>query len=381
MQPHRIIAVTTHNDKGGAHEALTRLCRMLRQRGHDVDLWYLYKRGNSSNPQFAGRFVLDRENPSLIDYMRILLRFAKILSKERPNALISFLPLANVLGQTLAWIIQIPVRIASQRNPVQTYSATMKFLDWYFGTCGSYTDNVVNSSDVRLSVSRYPWPYRTRTSTIYNGIEPTLNDGFDRKNSRKHFNIGRDEVALVSVGRLTKQKNHVLLIQILGALENFRLLIAGSGPELNKLRTEAYRMGVDSRVSFLGNLDRSEMNSLLQASDVFALPSIYEGQSNALLEAMSVGKPIVASDILSNRETLVDENCKAGFVLPITEPNLWIATLRELGGDISKRNEMARIAKERSQKFTLDRTCSGFEAIIEASSSKKRIRHHGVFQS
>ena len=65
----------------------------------------------------------------LFGYMSIIARLARMLFRERPSTLISFLPLANILGQTLAWINRIPVRIASQRNPVQTYSKTMQVLD------------------------------------------------------------------------------------------------------------------------------------------------------------------------------------------------------------------------------------------------------------
>ena len=68
---------------------------------------------------------------------------------------------------------------ASQRNPVQTYMQIMKVLDLYLEHV-SYTDNVVNSSDVLTSVSRHPWPYRLRTRLIYNGINPPSLDNWDR---------------------------------------------------------------------------------------------------------------------------------------------------------------------------------------------------------
>ena len=300
----KIVAVITHNDRGGAQEALTRLCRTLIDRGHTVTLWYLYKRGPFFDPGIPSRFVLEKEAPSTFDYGLIAVKLGRMLSQERPTAIISFLPSANVLTQTIGRFQRVPARIASQRNPVQTYSWPMQLLDWCFGTCGSYTRIVVNSSDVQSSVSGYPRAYRRRTQIIYNGVDATSFEGENKGEARSYFNMRDDEIALVSIGRLTRQKNLVLLVQILGALKNFRLFLAGSGPELPRLRTEAKRMGVADRVVFLGALAQPETKMLLSAADIFALPSLFEGQSNALLEAMCAGRPVVTNDIPSHRETL-----------------------------------------------------------------------------
>lgn len=360
----KIVAIITHNDRGGAQEALTRLCSGLYDRGHDVTLWYLYKQGDFVDAGLPSQFVLAKENLTLIDYGLIGFRLARMLTQTRPTVTISFLPLANTLAQTLAWAKSIPIRVASQRNPVQTYSRAMQLLDWYVGTCGSYTHNVVNSSDVRQSISGYPWPYRYRTSVIHNGIEPiSFGDGC-RKDARSHFKIEPSDVALISIGRLAKQKNQALLIQILGAIPNVKLLLAGSGPEMGRLLLEAERMGVAERVAFLGALGQSETKRLLNAADIFALPSLYEGQSNALLEAMSAGKAIVTSDIPSHRETLTSRGCHAGLLVPITDPDGWIRTLKDLSASRDKRIKLGQRAKKRAKDFSLDQMCSAFEALI-----------------
>jgi len=375
MRKQNIVAVITHNSQGGAQEALARLCKRLAQRDHNVTLWYLYKNGTRAPTDVSSQFVLETENPSFLDYLKIPFLLAKKLARHRPNVIISFLPLANVLTQSIGWVLRIPVRIASQRNPVQTYNRPMQLVDWYVGTIGCYTHNVLNSSDVRQSVNGYPWPYRFRTRIIHNGIEPTSFDKGRRAEARSHFQINASEVALVSIGRLTKQKNQAFLIQILGALDGFRLLLAGAGPELDRLRVEALRMGVADRVSFLGAIQQSDTKRLLFAADIFALPSLYEGQSNALLEAMSAGKPIVTNDIPSHRETLIDQHLEAGIVLPTTSPEQWISTLRELAQNRQKREQFGKLAQRRVQIFSLDRMCTAFERTIESSKSGGTKKH------
>lgn len=366
MQAQKITGVITHNDQGGAQEALSRLCRSMMKRGHDVSLCYLYKKGRGFDASIPHEFLLEKEQPSKVDYARAPFLLTKSLMRRRPDAIISFLPLANVVSQTIGSALRIPARIASQRNPVQTYSRFMKALDWYVGSIGCYTDNVLNSSDVEQSVQDYPWPYRYRTRVIPNGIDPFVELETSRHQARSRFLLDDGDIALVSIGRLAKQKNQAFLIQALGALKGFRLLLAGAGPDQAKLRLDAERMGVADRVSFLGVLGRSDVRCLLQAADIFALPSLYEGQSNALLEAMSAGKAIITSDIPSHRNTLIGPDMEAGFALPTTNPGQWIATLQDLAQDKDKRDAFGQRARRRVQEFSLDRMCSAFESVIEA---------------
>ena len=372
MQPkHRILTLITHNQMGGAQEALARLSQALEARGHDVELWYLYNREPAIAPKVRSQ-VLFGSSAGPLDYARIVFRLHAGLRRLKPDAVISFLPLANIVGQTLAWITGVPTRIASQRNPTETYGGIMRALDWYVGTCGSYTHNVGNSQDVLASTNAYPLPYRFRRLLVYNGIAAAP-PALTRAAARAAFGLKAEEIALVTVGRMTHQKNQAFLIQLLNKLDNFKLLICGDGEEKTSLIAESQNMGVENRIHFLGALRRNEVQSLLCAADIFTLPSIFEGQSNSLLEAMIAGLPIVVSDLDTHKETLGYGNDASGIILPLTEPDIWISTFNDLGSQPDRRRYYGRLASERAKLFSLEKMCVAFESMMSTTGSSELV--------
>ena len=117
---------------------------------------------------------------------------------------------------------------------------------------------------------------------------------------------------ITSVGRLMPPKGHGYLIaampHLVHQIDNVRLLLAGDGDLKESLEQLSLDLRVRDVISFLGS--RSDVPDILALSDVFVLPSISEGTSMALLEAMAGSKPIVATDIPGNRDVLRHEhNC------------------------------------------------------------------------
>lgn len=105
---------------------------------------------------------------------------------------------------------------------------------------------------------------------------------------------------IISASRLTERKGITYVIEAFRVFAqthaDVRLLIAGEGDALHTLQLQAKNSGVMDRISFLGAVPHAEMVQQYHASDVFVLPSMNEGMSNALLEAMSAGLAVVATD-------------------------------------------------------------------------------------
>ena len=123
---------------------------------------------------------------------------------------------------------------------------------------------------------------------------------------RSIFHLHKDEKIVISVGEMTANKNHRTIIKALtlSQLENVHYMIVGSGVCRPRLERYAARLNISDRVHFLGY--RSDIASLLHASDVFAFPSYREGLPVALMEAMAAGVPVVASRIRGNVDLIED---------------------------------------------------------------------------
>ena len=110
-----------------------------------------------------------------------------------------------------------------------------------------------------------------------------------------------------SVGRLVAVKNYGLLLQAVARLPaslNWRLLLIGDGPERANLEALAGSLAITERVTFAGHCD--DVPARLASMDIFVLPSISEGLSNTLLEAMAAGCAVIASDVGGNSEIVHD---------------------------------------------------------------------------
>jgi len=142
------------------------------------------------------------------------------------------------------------------------------------------------------------------------------------------------ERTVVYVGRLSPEKRPQDLIEIaryLGA--GTRLLIIGDGPMRGRLEATAAKLGLDGRVRFLGFVDEAHKASILDAADVFVMPSPTELQSIATLEAMAHGCAVVAADYETSAVPTWIRDSNAGLVYPPGDPGVAARTIDALLDD------------------------------------------------
>ncbi|OPZ18919.1 MAG: putative glycosyltransferase EpsF [candidate division BRC1 bacterium ADurb.BinA364] len=205
-----------------------------------------------------------------------------------------------------------------------------------------------------------------RVRVIYNGVDlDEFRPAADRAEAKRASGFDADSVVVLMAARLVTQKNP------LGFLEAARRLsprhaqalfaIAGGGPLEDELRRTASDAGMEGRFLLLGH--RDPMAAVYRAADVFVLPSYKEGFSNALIEAMACGLPVVAADVGGAREALAGS--AAGALVPAGDLD---ALEREIGAflsDSGKRRMAGEAARERSRRFSLERMIADVEALYD----------------
>lgn len=161
------------------------------------------------------------------------------------------------------------------------------------------------------------------------------------------------------IGRFTRQKNHVFLIDIFAQIkqkkENAVLLLIGQGELENEIRNKINEVGLENNVKFLGI--RKDIPALLSAMDVFVFPSLYEGMPNTVIEAQASGLPCVIADTIT-REAAITEIVK--FLPLSSQPETWA----EVALNISKMERKDTREEIIRNRYDIDSTVKEFVKLV-----------------
>jgi glycosyltransferase involved in cell wall biosynthesis len=168
-----------------------------------------------------------------------------------------------------------------------------------------------------------------------------------------------------------RSKNHRILLQTAARLRTrlpqFELVLVGDGPLRPELEREVEELGIGGLIQFLG--DRRDIPAILASLDVTVLPSASESLSNAILESMAAGVPVVANDVGGNRELIAEDR---GILLPPNDVEALVATLQRLAENPLLREALARNAKRFAlENFTIDQMRNKHEDLYTALLEKK----------
>lgn len=186
--------------------------------------------------------------------------------------------------------------------------------------CSRYTDVLItiNQEDYRNAQK-----FHAKKVEYVPGIgihtDEFRNAEVNRSNKRLEFGFLDEDFVFMSTGQVSVRKNHEIIIRALAKIENpkVKYLIVGFGELENQLRKLVIELGLDGRVVFAGY--RSDIKELLHSVDAYAFPSLQEGLPASLMEAMSVGLPVVCSRIRGNVDLI--ENGKGGFIYDCHDVN------------------------------------------------------------
>ncbi|MCB1671169.1 MAG: TIGR03088 family PEP-CTERM/XrtA system glycosyltransferase [Gammaproteobacteria bacterium] len=223
-----------------------------------------------------------------------------------------------------------------------------------------------------------------KVTQIYNGVDtrrfaPVPDDPTDVADLPEGFRRRSDRLVIGTVGRLAAVKDQRLLLEAMHRLlaerpelrDTLRLIIVGDGPEREALITRIEQLSLQDSVWLAG--DREDIPELLRALDLFALPSLAEGISNTILEAMASGLPVVASSVGGNPELVQEE--QTGLLFPAGDEEALTHALNRLIDDLPLRQAMGLAATAYIRRhFDWQRTVESYLAVYDALLYPETIR-------
>lgn len=281
------------------------------------------------------------------------------LNEARPDLVHAHLPSTGILARMVS---RAPV-IYTEHNVVSSYRQPTRLLNRL--TYGRNARLIAVSGAVADSVNSYPGP---DPIVVPNGVSVSVTDA-DRCAAREELGISATTLMIIHVGNIRPHKGHSNLIaataKLKGELDDFVVVSIGGEKhdgDLARIQAEAARAGVDDVFRALGR--RENALSFVAASDVMANPSDHEGLPLAILEAMSLGKPVVATAV--GGVPSVIESGVNGLLVPAADPDALADSLRELANDRELRSRLGGRARENAlAKHGLEAMVRTVEGIYE----------------
>jgi glycosyltransferase involved in cell wall biosynthesis len=371
----RILHIIPTLDRGGAEKQLVLLATRLPRDKFDVHVCTLTRSGPLSTRLGDARIPLHAVDKRWKIDPPAFWRLQRLIKGLRPSLVHTWLFAANCYGRQAALRSGVPHVVAGER-------CVDRWKVWHELAIDRHlarrTDRIVtNSSGVVDFYVGHGIPAE-KFAVIPNGIEPYATPvPKPRAQILDELGLPGNARLIGAVGRLWPQKGYKDLIWAAELLKVVRddthLVIIGDGPQYAQLLRWRDNLQIADRVHFLGH--RDDVPALLPHLTCFWLGSAYEGQSNAVMEAMNAGIPVIATDIPGNRDLVVPE--ETGFLFPVGDR----ATLARLTHRLLDDPTLAQRLSEASQRrmreqFSVDQMVQRHAALYErilAGDSRQRI--------
>ncbi|MGN0468976.1 MAG: glycosyltransferase [Acutalibacteraceae bacterium] len=298
------------------------------------------------------------------------IKLYKILKSEKIDVFHANMDLLNGLNMFAAYLARVPVRVCHSHNSssqyetqsgkhfaVRLYRAFMRKMIWTFSNrrlgCSQEAMDYLYSDR---------WKNDNNSKVIFNGVscENFCSMNKDQiQNKKKELGINEDNHLIIIVGRMAIQKNPHMSVEVVEKLSKIRkdinVIWVGSGELENEIKASVSEKGLDSIFKFLGA--RKDVNELLQCSEIFLMPSLFEGQPIALIEAQAANLNCFVSDTVTR-----SMDCGLCTFLNNKDSDLWAKTILDCMDGIVKKE----LDKDKLNKFDIVNTTKDLEKIYDS---------------
>ena len=356
---------------GGVEKRTLRLIKAILDNNSNIsiDLMLNQKKGellNSADDRVALYSIGFRNTNFLSSFIRL----KKLINNTAPDIIVAGLGQLSIITVIAKLIFKFKSKIILiQALPIYLANASLQVnIKRILGARIFYLhlDKIVTvSKGVESSVNEISGKLNKKTVTIYNPvIEPDILSKADEENHHPFFN--NNVQVIISVGRLTKEKDHETLIKAFALVKKdisreVKLIILGDGDKRPSLEKLIHKLSLTEDVSLPGFADNPY--SYMKRSSVFVLSSLWEGFGNVLVEAMALGVPVVSTNCESGPDEIL-ENGKIGeLVLVRDEVAMSKAIIKQL-----KAPDKPEILIKRASDFTVEKAAAEYIRVFSSLS-------------
>jgi glycosyltransferase involved in cell wall biosynthesis len=347
---------------GGAERQLSQLADELSLGGDNVSL------ATWASPEIVDRYPLStavrrfhlrKSEPRGGRIARTLttamswLRLVRLIRRLKPDAIVSFSDVSNILAVAAAKFVRRPVVVSIRTNPDAMYAIKP---NWRRRAIAAYRDATIVVAQTSAVAQWCRLHGAENVRVIPNMVRGKMPEG--RAMAERRLEV-------MSVGSLVHYKGHDTLLRAFAIAHRtspeWRLTIVGEGPERGNLERLAQQLGVASHVVLPGFAE--DVDELLAESSIFALPSRFEGFPNALVEAMAMGTAAIATDCDFGPRDIISDG-EDGLLVAVDEVDALAAALDRLMGDLPLRERLADRAVQVRARFSVDAVVAQWRAVV-----------------
>lgn len=370
-QKKKIVHIINTLERGGAEMSLLRMLPLLHDDFENVFITIKQKGSLAEKAENHEIQVIsiNQKNPSDISSLR---KLKKTLQEISPDLVVTHLLYPDIIGRFFIQLF-LPCKVIS--SIVTTYNsphywAARLFERLTHHRCVGYIANANTVKDTYVKKFHVP---EEKITVLPTGMDTEAFAALrPNENLRHELGIQSTDTVIICVANLHPNKGHYYLLcafeEAYKNNKNIKLLIVGDGIEKENLLKQVEGYQSKDAILFLGK--RSDVPDLLALSDIFALATFFEGMSNAIMEAMAAGLPIITTDIPENQELVTHK--KTGLLCPLKDSKCLTQALVELINNKESRLFLGKnAAQEMKKKYNLQITKGHWKRFFLLMSEKQ----------
>lgn len=342
----KIIFIIPNMTGGGTERVISLLSDEYVRKGFDVAVMQFagYEHAYQLNGKVEDFSVAPRSNGNPFVMIRRLIAMRRYFRQNRDSHIFAFCVMGAVFAVITTWGMKIPVMVAERNSPESCHVKGLR--NWAYRRAGRITFQTADG------ISYFPKEIAKKAVVIPNPVDADIPEPWTGSRSRR----------IVTAGRLHRQKNHALLLEAFADFSkrfpDYELHIYGEGELEGRLKEQAGRLRIASRVVWHGFCP--DVREQIRDAAMFVLSSDYEGISNSMLEALSMGIPTISTDcpIGGARIYIVPE--ERGLLVPVGDKEAMTEAMCRIASDGELAKRLSAGAVQIREKYSVQKIAEHF---------------------